>query len=407
MLRLAMLSVHGCPVARLGERDTGGMNVYVLQVAKELGRCGHSVDVYTRRHDPNDPQIIELGPNARVIHLDAGPYYRAKESLHRYIPEFLSSLYQFQQREGIYYDLIHSHYWLSGCAGVDLSQEWGVPHVTTFHTLAKTKMQARAGEKESQLRVDAEFRVMRSVDAIVVSTDEEREDLSRLYRVHPHKVWVIPAGVDLELFRPLNKSRARQALGLKEKRIILSVGRMDPLKGLDMLIGAMARMEDATDTRLVVVGGDPGRDRELKRLNTVSAQLGLQDLVSFAGAVDQTELPTYYSAADVFVMPSYYESFGLVALEAMACGTPVIASRVGGLRTLVKDGETGYLVPWRCPEPYAQRLDILMANPALRESMGRAARDKALTMGWDGVAGRMSGLYLSRTEATWKRVAGA
>ena len=323
MHRLALLSVHGCPVARLGERDTGGMNVYLRQVAMELGRRGNKVDVYTRHHEPGDAQVIDLGDNARVIHLKAGPYSETKVGLHRYIREFLANLYLFQQSEGTTYDLVHSHYWLSGWAGTELSRRWDVPHVTTFHTLAKRKLEAREGERESQIRIEAESRIMRAVDAIVVSTEQERQDLSRLYQVPPSMVSVIPAGVDLKLFRPLDRARARQSLGLTENRVILSVGRIEPLKGLDIPIRAMARLDDATDARLLIVGGDPGRDSELKRLRSMAAQMGLRDVVTFAGAKDQTELPTYYSAADVFVLPSYYESFGLVALEAMACGVPV------------------------------------------------------------------------------------
>ena len=383
------------------------MNVYVLQVAKALGRLGNQVDVYARRHDPNDPQVIDLGPNARVIHLNAGPYFSTKETLHRHIPEFLDGLRRFQQAQGMVYDLIHSHYWLSGIAGVELSREWSLPHATTFHTLARKKMQARVGEKETQLRITGESRVMLGADAIVVSTEQELEDLDRLYETSPYKVRVIPAGVDLDLFRPVDKSRARRTLGLTEKQVVLSVGRIEPLKGLDTLIGAFAMLDDPANTRLLVVGGAPGRDREIERLKSIAEGLGLQDRVSFVGAVDQTELPTYFSAADVFVLPSHYESFGLVALEAMACGLPVVASRVGGPRAIIKDGRTGYLIPWHCPEPYAQRLDILLANPALRESMGRAAMASARTMGWGQVAGRMMELYDSLVGQTWQNAAGA
>ena len=406
MYRLALLSVHGCPVSRLGEKDTGGMNVYVLQLARELGMRGHLVDVYTRYHDPNEPQVIDLGVNARVIHLKAGPRFEAKASLHRYIPEFLGNLYRFQQAEGISYDLIHSHYWLSGSAGVKLSKKWGVPHVTTFHTLARKKVQARAGEKESKLRMATEPRVMRSADAMVVSTNQEKEDLYRLYQTPPHKVFVVPAGVDVSLFRPFDMARARQSLGLTEKRIVLSVSRLEPLKGLDTLIRAVARLEDTTDTRLVIVGGAPGYDRELVRLRSVAAQMGLGDKVTFTGAVRQTALPDYYNAADVFVLPSYYESFGLVVLEAMACGTPVITSRVGGPSSFVNEGETGYLIPWHDPDLYAQRLDLLLADSALRASIGKAAVAKARSMGWSVVASRMSDLYISLTGATWKCAAG-
>ena len=407
MYRLAFLSVHGCPVARLGEKDTGGMNVYVLQVARELGRRGNKVDVYTRYHYPNDPQVIDLGDNVRVIHLKAGPYDRSKGGLHQHVPEFLVNLRRFQQSEDVYYDLVHSHYWLSGCAGAKLSKEWNIPHVTTFHTLARKKMQARVGEMESQLRIGAESRVIRGADAIVVSTNHEREDLSRLYQTDPRKVWVVPAGVDLELFRPADKTLARQKLGLTEKKIVLSVGRIEPLKGLDILIGAMAGLADTTDTRLLIVGGQFGRDRELGRLKSLVANMGIQDSVTFAGVVNQAELPTFYSAADVFVMPSYYESFGLAALEAMACGAPVIVSSAGGPNTFVTNGESGYLIPWHCPEPYVQRLDMLLTNPGLQEKMSRAAITKARTMGWNTTASRTLDVYIAQMEAARTSVVGA
>ena len=407
MYRLAVLSVHGCPVARLGKRDTGGMNVYLLQTARELGRLGFQVDVYTRYHDPKDPQVVQLGENARVIHLQAGPYFQDKESLHKYNGEFLANLDRFQQRERISYDLIHSHYWLSGCAGIELDRKWDVAHVTTFHTLAKKKVEARIGESESKLRLAAEERVVKAVDAIVVSTEQEREDLCRLYQAHRPKVRVIPAGVDLGLFRPVDKASARRALGLSEKRIVLSVSRIDPLKGLDILIGAMARLEDRSDTRLLIVGGNPDRDREVMRLRSMAAEMGLEDVITFVGAVPQIELPNYYSAADVFVLPSYYESFGLVVLEAMACGTPVITSRIGGPMTFVTEGVSGYVIPWQYPEPFAEQLDVLLSNPMLRESMGSSALAKASTMGWDKVASNLSSFYTSLIGTGWSQAAGA
>ena len=407
MQRLALLSFHGCPVARLGEKDTGGMNVYVLQVAKEFARRGNKVDVFTRCHDPRDPQIVDLGDGARVVHLKAGPLSETKEALYQYIPEFLNNLLAFQRSEETLYDLIHSHYWLSGRVGIALSQNWKVPHVTTFHTLAKTKLQARAGESETDLRVSVERRVMRSADAIIVSTAQERDDLARLYQTSPHKVRIIPAGVDLGLFQPLDKNHARKELGLREKKVILYVGRIEPLKGLDILLNAVAMLEDTSDTRLLIVGGKPGLDKELDRLKLLANQLGIADFVTFTGALGQTELPKYYSAADVFVLPSYSESFGLVALEAMACGTPVVVSRVGGLKTFVKDGETGYLIPWRCPEPFAQRIEVLLTNPPLREMMGKAAAAKARQMSWGGVANSMLDFYSSLLDDTWESAAGA
>ena len=406
MYRLAFLSFHGCPVARLGEKDSGGMNVYVLQLARELARQGHLIDVYTRYHDPNDPQIVDLGGGARTIHLKAGPYDETKETLYEYIPEFVINLQRFQRSEAVRYDLIHSHYWLSGRVGMVLSEQWNVPHVSTFHTLARAKLRARAGEDESELRLSVEENVMRRVDAIVVSTEQEKQDLVRLYRAVLRNVRVVPAGVDAELFQPADATDARRDLGLTEGKIILYVGRIEPLKGLDILISALTLMEDTSDTRLVIVGGELGKDAEIKRLKSLVRDLDLEEMVTFAGAVSHTALPDYYNAADVFVLPSYHESFGLVALEAMACGTPLVASRVSGLTSFVKEGVTGYLIPWHCPEPFAQRIEMLLSNASLRRAMGEASRARALEMTWARAANRMLDAYSSVMAQAYENVAG-
>lgn len=406
MCRLAILSFHGCPVARLGEKDTGGMNVYVLQLTREFARKGIEVDVFTRYHDPDDPKIVELEDGARVIHLKAGSYEAAKEDLFDYIPEFLSELYSFQKTEGTTYDLVHSHYWLSGRVGMTLSRTWNIPHVATFHTLAQTKLRARVGEREPARRSEVESLVMRDADAIIVSTEEEKQDAVRLYDAHPQKIKVIPAGVNLDTFKPVNQSIARQRVGIHEKQVILYVGRIEPLKGIDVLLEAAALLDRSDDIRVLIVGGSPGNDAELDRLKALTTELGIESMVTFTGAIKQDMLPDYYSAADVFVLPSHSESFGLAALEAMACGAPVVVSRVGGLKTFINNGETGYLVPWRCPEPFVQRLEMLLANPLLREAMGRAARAKALQMGWGHAADRMLGFYSSLLRDTLESAAG-
>ena len=406
MCRLAILSFHGCPVARLGEKDTGGMNVYVLQLTREFARKGIEVDVFTRYHDPDDPKIVELEDGARVIHLKAGSYEAAKEDLFDYIPEFLSELYSFQKTEGTTYDLVHSHYWLSGRVGMTLSRTWNVPHVATFHTLAQTKLRARVGEREPARRSKVESLVMRDADAIIVSTEEEKQDAVRLYDAHPQKIKVIPAGVNLDTFKPVNQSIARQRVGIHEKQVILYVGRIEPLKGIDVLLEAAALLDRSDDIRVLIVGGSPGNDAELGRLKALTTELGIESMVTFTGAIKQNKLPDYYSAADVFVLPSHSESFGLAALEAMACGAPVVVSRVGGLKTFIDNGETGYLVPWRCPEPFVQRLEMLLANPLLREAMGRAARAKALQMGWGHAADRILGFYSSLLRDTLESAAG-
>jgi D-inositol-3-phosphate glycosyltransferase len=393
MKSIALLSLHGCPVARLGERDTGGMNVYLLQIARELGQAGIRVDVFTRSHDPADPQIIELGPNARVIHIRAGGFEERKENLYAVIPEFLANLDAFKRDDGVSYEIVHSHYWLSGRAGIELSRKWGVPHVATFHTLARLKMQARLGEHESSLRVETEGAVMESVDGVVVSTDAEATEISRLYDVSLSRVEVIAPGVDLELFKPTDMQPARDKLNIEEKNVVLYVGRLEPLKGVDILVKAVADLEMVGSTRLLIVGGDMKADPLAGRLGRLAGSLGIAEKVTFTGPVPHSDLPTYYGAADVLCLPSHYESFGLVALEAMACGTPVVVSRVGGLKTFVRNGESGYLIPWRCPDPFSQQIEVILANPSLRRAMGSAALETARRMGWGGVSSRLIEFY--------------
>ncbi len=407
MRRIAMLSVHGCPFARLGEKDTGGMNVYVLQTARELGRLGLGVDVYTRYHDPNDVQVDDLGDNVRLIHIKAGPYDNTKESLHHHVPEFLANLRSFLKSDGTRYDLVYSHYWLSTRAGSTLSEEWAVPHVATFHTTAKTKLESRPDEVESPIRIEVEETVMGQLDAIIVSTEKERDDLTRLYGAPDQRTEVIPAGVDLDTFTPMNKRKAREKLGISETKVILSVGRIEPLKGLDLLITAVARMKELDDTRVVIVGGDLEHDPEVDRLKQLASELDVAEAVTFTGSKPQSELPDYYNGADVLVMPSHYESFGLVALEAMACGTPVIASRVGGPSSFIDHHVNGYLIPWRLPDVYAERLDLILSDSALRDRLGTRARAKAQTMGWGEVAARMEEVFSRIIEEPWERVSGA
>ena len=394
MTNLAALSFHGCPLARLGEKDTGGMNVYVLQIARELARRGRRVDVFTRCHDTTHGEIEYICEGARVVHLRAGPIGAPKETLYWHVPEFVENLFAFASAEGRTYDVIHSHYWLSGHAGVEVNRLWGVPHLTTFHTLARAKLQAHAGETEAEMRLSVEGAVMQDVDGVVVSTEQEREDLRRLYGLTSERVHVVTPGVDLDLFRPMDAARARERLGLGSEPLVLYVGRIEPLKGLDVLLNATA-MLDAADAKLLVVGGNRDHDAELDRLRRLAGELGIAHRVTFTGALKQRELPGYYAAADVFVLPSYSESFGLVALEAMACGTPVVASRVGGLKTFIRDGQTGYLIPWHCPEPFAQRIDMMLSNPPLREAMGAAAAEHAHTMSWSASADSLSRLYHS------------
>ena len=395
MSNFAFLSYHTCPTAELGRETAGGMNVYINQVARELGSNGHSVDVFTRSHSSDVPEIEEIGPCSRVIHIDSGLHDAPKSELYDYVGQFTEGVKRFQNTTKTTYDLIYSHYWLSGISGIVLAEDWDVPHIAMFHTTARMKMSARIGEREPAHRGIVEGDIMEAADAIVVATAHERREMSHLYGISQSKVQVITPGVDVGLFRPTDRAKARRALGFGKENIILSVGRIEPLKGIDIILGAMALLDRIGDTRLVVVGGHLQHDPALKQLQATAQDLGLRDIVTFVGAVPQVELPLYYNAANIFVMPSYFESFGLVALEAMACGLPVIATRVGGPREFVKAGVTGYLIDWHCPEPFAQRLDMVLANPSLHARMAEAATHQASQMTWANTASDILGLYSS------------
>ena len=392
-MRMAMVCYHSCPLARLGEREAGGMSVYVRSLAQALGRQGVQVDVFTRRHNAEDPPIAGMGDNVRLIHVEAGPRESLAGALLPYLPEFVHGAKALAEAEPPGYDVVHSHYWLSGLAGLEVAAAWSARHVATFHTLAEVKLLADPGGEEPPERSPAERRIIAETDAIVVSDGHERELLTRHYDAPRSRVTVLPAGVDVEVFRPRDRAEARRRLGLEGKRVLLCVGRFDPLKRYDLAVSAAALLREREQVMVVLVGGDLERDPEAKRLSVLAKTLGLEGHVRFDGAAPHNELPWHYSAADVVLAPSWYESYGLVALEAMACGVPVVAARTGGLSSLVRDGETGYLVPLHTPEAYADRVEVLLANDALREAMGRAGRRRAEAMGWDAIGRRFVEFY--------------
>jgi D-inositol-3-phosphate glycosyltransferase len=362
-LNVAMLSVHSCPVGKLGSRDTGGMSVYIRELARELGRRGHLVDVYTRAHDPAEPQIVELGENARVIHLQAGEVEPIdKLKVYAHLEDFACALEGFRESNGIKYDLIHSHYWLSGWVGRQVQRWWGVPHVIMFHTLGAIKNAIGVGESEPALRIMAERELVGDCQRIIAATAQGKEELISYYGALPEKISVIPCGVNLELFRHIDRETARRELGVNGHKIILFVGRIDPLKGIDKLLQAMPRLDTQNNLRLLVIGGDEDSQPEVERLQRLSRNLRIQGSVTFAGIVDQRELPLYYSAADVCVMPSYYESFGLVALESLACGTPIVATRVGCIESVVRQGQNGYMVEDNAPVRLADGIAALLSD---------------------------------------------
>jgi D-inositol-3-phosphate glycosyltransferase len=406
--RVAMLSIHTCPLATLGGKETGGMNVYVRDLSRELGRRGIAVDCFTRSQNPNTPRITtRLGPNGRVIHLPAGPEAPYdKNRIVDHLPEFVSGVRDLARREGLHYDVIHSHYWLSGLAARELRRAWDAPIVQMFHTLGhmKNSVASSPEEWESEQRIEGEAEVMGFADRLVAATPLERAQMVWLYGADAAKVTVVPCGVDLNLFHPVPQDEAKQVLGLPlERCVILFVGRIEPLKGIDTLLQAIALIAPEMpcwqdELSVIIIGGAPGAgieevNAELARLERLRAELGIEDLVTFQGAKDQDTLVYYYSAAQMVVMPSHYESFGMVALEAMACGTPVVASKVGGLAYSVRDGQTGFLVPERDAGALATRIRQLLKDHDLRQQLGRQAAHWAQRYGWPAIADQTVDLY--------------
>lgn len=396
-LRIAMLSAHSCPVGKLGTRDTGGMSVYIRELACELGKLGHSVDIYTRVHDPRDREIYELGPNARLIHLRAGDDDEIdKLAVYSHLPDFADNLEAFRKLSNLRYDLIFSHYWLSALVGAHLQRLWDVPHVTMFHTLGAVKNAVREeacvalGEDEPALRIEAERDLVQSCHRIIASTETGKGELVRYYDASPDKISVVPCGVNLEQFRLVDKAQARWHLGLDHERIALFVGRMDPLKGLDKLITALSYLGDIQGLRLVVIGGDEHNGHEIEQLRKLARDLEVQGSVSFLGLVKHEQLPYYYNAADICVIPSYYESFGLVALESLACGTPVLATDVGSHRYIIREGETGYVMADNDPRRIADRMALLLSRAGTPESTSQAIRATVEGFAWSNIAEAIS-----------------
>jgi D-inositol-3-phosphate glycosyltransferase len=391
----------------LGGKKTGGMNVYVRDLSRALARKGIVVDVFTRSQDDCAPRVVhDLGPGARVMHIPAGPEQPIPVSeTERYLDEFVANILDFAAREGLRYDVIHSHYWLSGIAAEALSKAWGgTPIVQMFHTLGHMKNQiARdASERASQRRIDGETHVVQIADRIVAPTPAEVEQLIRLYGARREKIVVAPPGVDLAHFHPIPQLQAKQMIGIPpQRKNILFTGRIEPLKGIDTLLEAIALLKqrhiaDLSETCVTIIGGNPWAetlDEEMERLQRMSLELGLDDLVAFAGARDQNVLPYYYAAAEMVVMPSHYESFGMVALEAMAMGTPVIASEVGGLAYVVCDGYNGFLVPRRDAQALAYRIADLLNDRTLRERLSRNAIHYARDYDWSIIAERIAAIY--------------
>ncbi|HEU5015260.1 MAG TPA: glycosyltransferase [Roseiflexaceae bacterium] len=407
-MRIAMISAHSSPLATPGGKEAGGMNVYIRELSRELGRRGNQVDIFTRTQDPDAPLLVSPGRNVRVVHMRAGPPAPYdKNWLLDHLPEFVNHVRCFADGEDISYDVIHSHYWLSGEAAIALRRAWGVPMVHMFHTLGalKNRVARSAEERETQQRVAIERHVAAEADVLVAATPLDRADLVWHCGAEPQRIEVIPCGVDVQRFAVRDMAAARAALDLPPlpHRIVLLVGRIEPLKGIDALIEAVALLRQRHpewSERLValVVGGANEGERsrwnaEQQRLHALRVKLGVEQNVCFLGAQSQERLPQFYAASDIVTMPSHYESFGMAALEGLACGRPVVATNAGGPAYIVEDGVSGLLTPPNNPSALADQVERLLANDALRTNMGRAARDHAARFSWPMIADQIAQVY--------------
>ena len=373
------------------------MNVYVRELVGALAQAGVRTEVYTRRSAEDQPEFVDVEPGFRVVHVDAGPVDLAKEDLPEVLDEFTDGVARYLRR-GDGPDAIHANYWLSGVVGHRLKHELSLPLVSTFHTLARVK--AETGDEEPARRVQAETEVIGCSDAILANCEAEVTQLVELYGADPSRIEVVPPGVDHAFFSPGDRRGARFALGLGSHPVLLFVGRIQPLKGLTVAIAALAELSEAhPDAMLLVVGGASGVEgrSELEAATSLVGALGLADRVRFVPPQPHHLLSTYYRAADVCIVPSRSESFGLVALEAAACGTPVVAAAVGGLLTLVDDGRTGLLIDNRDPREFAAAIDSILDSPGRAESMSLAAAASASRYTWSTTAARLRRLYADLT----------
>ena len=391
MQRLAMLSFHTSPLLQPGQGDAGGMNVYVRELVSALAQGGVECTTYTRRMHRNQPDVVDVEPGHQVVHIDAGSPAAVKEDLPHLVDHFADGVRDHLAATGGA-DVLHANYWLSGMAAHRLKHELGMPLVTTFHTLARVK--AEGGDPEPMLREKAEIEIIGCADAICVSCTDEEQQFRRLYGDPPGRVEIVAPGVEHALFAPGDRRGARRALGLGDHPVLLFVGRIQPLKGVEVAVRALAEL-NRPDAVLLVVGGASGQagDHEVDRIHALVDSLGLREQVRFAPPQQHHILSTYYRAADVVLVPSRSESFGLVALEAAACGTPVVASAVGGLLTIVEDSRTGFLIPDRSPEHFAACTARILDNGAFAAELGRAAAARGKQFTWSLAAARLRRVY--------------
>lgn len=389
-MKLAVISVHGCPVRQIGLGSAGGMNVFLLESSKIMSDLGVNVDIYTRHHDNKDPEIVQLTPNVRVIHIKAGELEIDKESIYSLLPNFAEEINLFSNENRLKYDLIATHYWLSGLVGNTLSKYWKINHVVMFHTLSLLKEDYIKSKTSILNRKKGELQVVKDSNGILVWSENEKQSLIDKYSANPSKIKIVKPGVDSELFNKNFIKKNNDSNNIK----ILFVGRLEALKGIETGIRAISELIDI-DIELNIAGGD-SEDGETLRLKNIALKHNIMDRVKFLGVINRKLLPKLYSENDILIMPSYYESFGLSALEAHSTGLPVIASSVGGISEVVINNETGFLVyPVDNFTEYAEKIRILSKDHDLRKLFGNNARRHAKTFDWKIVGPKLIDVYNS------------
>lgn len=407
--RIAMITIHGDPTAKPGSEEQGGQPIYVRNLSAKLRQRGYQIDVFTRRKSPTEKPLERIEEGVRVIKLKAGELdFTPKTELYDYLNGFFANFLRFTEEEGRAYSLIHSHYWLSGVVGLKAKDFLEVPLVHTSHSWGRVKYDVMGAERDeyAHIRLKEEELILRRVNAVIATSPQEVKNILDLYEVDGENITLIRAGVDENLFRVLDQEECKAKLGIDSDHVILFVGRITKAKGLRTLIKAIGLLKQSLPPdetfMLALVGGDSGDQQsgeesaELKYLRSLIRELDIADLIRMEGAVPRERLPVYYSAADVCVVPSLYESFGLVAVEAMACGTPVVASRVGGLRHTVKDGYSGFHVVPSDEEGMAEKIHLLLEDKKLCQRIGENAHQRVREeFTWERTARQVNHLYQS------------
>lgn len=403
-MKIALISLHSCPLGILGSLGVGGMNTYILNLSRVLSETRNETYIFTRSHGDCCFNINTLGNGVKLIHIPIGSIEDSKDDLFQLTDGFATEILNYININNLKLDIIHSHYWLSGKVSVEVSEAIDVPFVTTFHTLAKTKSRATSIVNEHIEREQTEQSIMDKSAGILVLSEIELTDIDFLYDVNRDKITVISPGLDTNMFSPVPKNEARKYVNSKTENMILYVGRIDSIKGIDLLLDVIEIIGNDCDITLYIVGGGEIKSNELIELDQDIKNRNIGHRVVLTGSIPQQELKLYYSAADLFILPSYYESLGFVVLESMACATPVVAANVGGIPSLITHMETGILLDHRSSESFSEAIKYLLNNDDIRKNMGKQGYISNKDRSWVEVAQKMELFYMNSINKYYQRV---